>query len=85
MKREQNGKTIFINGQADLVVLKNNEVVVIDFKTDQQIRPWKYSAQLYIYRTALSQIYGKPSRSYIFYLRSGEEMEVKEKITDFNL
>ena len=85
LKRKQNGKTIFINGQADLAAVTADEVVVVDFKTDQQMNSREYSAQLYVYRTALSEIYGKPARSYLFYLRSGEEVEVKEEIGEFIL
>ena len=85
LEYDQKGQKIYINGQADLVAVLENEIVIVDFKTDQQMKPSDYSEQLYIYRKALSEIYSKPARSYLFYLRSGEEIEINDIISEFIL
>ncbi len=82
---DQKGKKVYINGQADLVAVLEDEIIIVDFKTDQRMKPIEYTEQMYIYRKALSEIYSKPARSYLFYLRSGEEIEISDIISEFIL
>lgn len=70
---------LFVNGVIDLYYEINNEIKVIDFKTDVVPRN-KYSVQLNIYKRALEKLTGKKVKTYLFFLRSGSLVEVKEEI-----
>lgn len=73
-------KPVFINGQIDLLLEKNNEVVIVDFKTDKYQNPEDYAVQMFLYRKAAEEIYNKPAISYLFYLRDGISVEVSAVI-----
>ncbi len=85
LKHEQDGRTVYIKGQADLVVEMEDEVIIIDFKTDRNMVPDIHAPQLYVYRKAMEEIYGKSSKSFLFYLRSGEKIECTEEFPEFLL
>ncbi|MEA1911466.1 MAG: 3'-5' exonuclease, partial [Spirochaetota bacterium] len=69
-------KPVFINGQIDLLIEKNDEVVIVDFKTDKYQNPEEYAVQMFLYRQAAREIYNKPVLSYLFYLRDGRAVKV---------
>ncbi len=71
-RSQEEGREVYLTGQADLLYEMDDEVVVIDFKTDQYKNPGEYEYQLAVYRSAVSSIFGKPVKSYLYYLRSGE-------------
>jgi len=67
---------LYVNGQIDLLLEKENEVVIVDFKTDKYRAPEEYAVQMFLYRKAAEEIYDKPALSYLFYLRDGKETKV---------
>ena len=69
-------KPVFLNGQVDLLLEKNNKVVIVDFKTDKYQNPEEYAVQMFLYRKAAEEIYDKPAVSYLFYLREGKGLLV---------
>jgi ATP-dependent helicase/nuclease subunit A len=77
-------KTIPVTGQIDLVFEweehpgdKNGTIMyVVDFKTDHEIEPERHLGQLAVYARAVSDIFGKPVRSWLFYLRSRTAREL---------
>jgi len=66
----------YVNGQIDLLIEKENELIIVDFKTDRYRDPEEYTVQLFLYRQAAEEIYNKPAISYLFYLREGRETRV---------
>jgi ATP-dependent exoDNAse (exonuclease V) beta subunit len=69
---------IFINGIIDLLFEWDNEVRVVDFKTDSSERPEEHLAQMTIYRQAARELRGKPCRVWLYYLRSGRAVEIDD-------
>jgi ATP-dependent helicase/nuclease subunit A len=74
---------VVVQGVADLVVVRERELWLLDFKTDQ-LRAGElagkvsaYRPQLQIYAAALSAIYNQPvTRSWLHFLAVGETVEV---------
>jgi ATP-dependent helicase/nuclease subunit A len=69
-------QTIAVTGIIDLVFESQGAMYVVDFKTDKAEEPERHLGQLAIYRRAVSDIFGKPVRAWIFFLRSGRSEEV---------
>jgi ATP-dependent helicase/nuclease subunit A len=74
---------VVVQGVADLVVLTEQEVWLLDFKTDDvpggelDVRAQRYRPQLRLYASALARIYRKPvSRCWLHFLRAGQTVEV---------
>ncbi|MDR0587203.1 MAG: UvrD-helicase domain-containing protein [Treponema sp.] len=67
-----------VSGKIDLLFEHNGELHIVDFKTDKNEDPLKHSGQLALYRRAVSDIYGKPVRCLIFFLRSGRAVELDD-------
>ncbi|MDR1804522.1 MAG: UvrD-helicase domain-containing protein, partial [Treponema sp.] len=63
------GKPAAIMGQIDLLFEAENEVVVVDFKTDRIENPADHYGQLAAYYRAAGDIFGKPASVWLFYLR----------------
>ena len=81
------GEGFSLSGRMDLAFVggpgPEDEVVVVDFKTDRERRPGEYELQLALYRRAASAILGgRRARSYLFWLRSAEAEEVSREFTD---
>ncbi len=74
MKLETITETVFVNGRMDLLVEYEDKVLIIDFKTDLYKNPREYAFQMYVYRKAAEEIFGKKAESCLFYLRSGEKV-----------
>jgi ATP-dependent helicase/nuclease subunit A len=74
------GKTISITGKLDLLFEAENQMHVVDFKTDSEEDPRRHFGQLAVYCRAVGDIFGKPVRAWLFYLRSGEERELTPDI-----
>lgn len=75
-RREQH----LVRGQIDLLLQREEEVVAVDFKTDRSARPEDYAVQMALYRKAAEGLYGKPARSVLVYVRSGELREVDTEV-----
>lgn len=62
---------IFVQGIADCVFVEDGELVIVDYKTDTGVDAEalldRYSAQLEIYREALSQALGMPVKETLLY------------------
>ncbi len=70
-------KPLFFNGQIDLLIEKENGIIIVDFKTDRLMAPNEYALQMFLYRKAAEEIYNKPAVSYLFYLREGCSVQVE--------
>ncbi|MCW6678664.1 UvrD-helicase domain-containing protein [Anaerococcus sp. NML200574] len=63
----------YVNGQIDLIFEKEDEIILIDFKTDRIKREEAYKKQLEIYKKALEEALGKKvSMGLIYWYNSGE-------------
>jgi ATP-dependent helicase/nuclease subunit A len=74
---------VVLQGVVDLAVLLENEIWVLDFKTDRVLaadasaKAEVYRPQLEIYAQALQRIYGRPvKRRWLHFLSCGETIEV---------
>ncbi|MBE6355147.1 UvrD-helicase domain-containing protein [Treponema sp.] len=72
-----------IHGTMDLI-FKNSDgtYTVVDYKTNQTIKPEMYYNQLSAYKEAASQMLGLPAEKIkcsLFYLRYGKEVDITEK------
>ncbi len=62
-----------VEGIIDLLCINNNDIIIVDYKTDRIKDAEKHKAQLGYYRKAIETIYpGKTVRTCVFYLRSSE-------------
>jgi ATP-dependent exoDNAse (exonuclease V) beta subunit len=64
-----------VRGQIDLLLEEEKEVIVCDFKTDRRKHPELHAGQLAVYRRAAEELYGKPVRTLLCYLRGMETAE----------
>jgi ATP-dependent helicase/nuclease subunit A len=73
---------IVIQGVADLAVILDRAIWLVDFKTDKpgsgkDLTVEKYSTQLKLYARALSSIYGRPvTECWLHFLASGKTIPV---------
>jgi ATP-dependent exoDNAse (exonuclease V) beta subunit len=65
----------YVRGQIDLLLEEEKEVIVCDFKTDRRKHPELHVGQLAVYRRAAEELYGKPVRTLLCYLRGMETAE----------
>jgi ATP-dependent exoDNAse (exonuclease V) beta subunit len=70
------GAPLPISGQIDLLFESAGTMHVADFKTDRAEAPAEHLAQLAVYGRAVADIFGKPVRCWLFYLRSGRAVEL---------
>ncbi|MFA6682499.1 MAG: PD-(D/E)XK nuclease family protein, partial [Sphaerochaeta sp.] len=63
-------REVVVEGSIDLLVETDDEVLIVDFKTDRYRVPERHRDQLELYMQAAKRIYGKPVRSCVTYLRS---------------
>jgi ATP-dependent helicase/nuclease subunit A len=73
---EAGGRKIPVQGVIDLLFESAGVMQVVDFKTDKTEEPEHHLGQMAVYRRAVSDIFGKPARAWIFYLRSGNAREL---------
>ncbi|MCL2444384.1 MAG: UvrD-helicase domain-containing protein, partial [Treponema sp.] len=67
---------IFINGIIDLFFEDNNTIHIIDFKTDSIESPNEHLPQMSCYYQAISSLYKKQCRIWLYYLRTGNAVEM---------
>ncbi|MDR3248131.1 MAG: PD-(D/E)XK nuclease family protein, partial [Treponema sp.] len=70
------GRSVFINGIIDLLFEWENEVRVVDFKTDSVENPAEHRRQMAFYERAARELRGKPCRVWLYYLRTGRAVEI---------
>jgi len=77
LRYQMNDSEAFISGAIDMLVERDGEMYVIDFKTDKLLRGGEYHVQIEIYREAVMQWTDKPVRCFIVYLRNNSVVEVE--------
>ncbi|MDR2184486.1 MAG: UvrD-helicase domain-containing protein [Treponema sp.] len=75
-----NNRITTITGQIDLVFEEAGTVYVVDFKTSRVEDPDRHLGQLAVYVRAAGDIFKKPVRSCIFYLRSRTAVELDDRL-----
>jgi ATP-dependent helicase/nuclease subunit A len=78
-------KAVGISGQIDLLFEEDEEVVVLDFKTDRLENPEDHYGQLAAYYRAAGDIFGKPVSLWLYYLRSDHAVNVTEEVKALSL
>jgi ATP-dependent helicase/nuclease subunit A len=71
---------VTIMGKIDLLFEVRNTFHVVDFKTDRVIDSRRHEGQLAVYERAVADIFKKPVRCWLFYLRTGESFDLSGKI-----
>jgi ATP-dependent helicase/nuclease subunit A len=75
-----------VSGQSGNTVDEQEGVIyVVDFKTDRVEEPERHFAQLAVYQRAISDIFDKPVRPWLFYLRSGRAADLSGKTGTVNI
>ena len=70
----------YVNGQIDLIFEDDDQIVLVDFKTDRIKREEVYQNQLMIYKEAIEKALGKKvSRSLIYWYNFKEFQEIENK------
>lgn len=64
------GREVVVEGSVDLLVELDDEILVIDFKTDRYRHPEVHRPQVETYMQAMHRIYGRPVRGCVTFLRS---------------
>jgi ATP-dependent helicase/nuclease subunit A len=75
-----NNRMTTITGQIDLLFEEAGTVYVVDFKTDRVEDPERHLGQLAVYARAAGDIFKKPVRACIFYLRGRHAVELDESL-----
>jgi CRISPR/Cas system-associated exonuclease Cas4 (RecB family) len=66
-----------VRGTIDLWFEENNEIAIVDYKTDTRERPEAYAPQLALYGLAIERAFGKrPTQAWLHFLRSNNPVEV---------
>jgi ATP-dependent helicase/nuclease subunit A len=66
-----------VRGTIDLWFKENDNIVIVDYKTDRDVRPESYAPQLALYALAIERAYGKrPAKACLYYLRPDTLVEV---------
>lgn len=65
-----------MEGVVDLLCVGPDKVIIVDYKTDKYKDPSTHKGQLETYKKAMEDFYKKPVMTYLFYVRSGEAVEV---------
>lgn len=83
------GKSKIIKGIMDLVFQNNDGTyTIVDYKTNQELKPEIYYAQLACYRQALSQMMGIDQKNIfckLYYLRFNKEKDITQDTTSVDL
>jgi ATP-dependent helicase/nuclease subunit A len=74
-------EAIMVKGTIDLIFETEEECIVIDFKTDQYMKPEIHQVQMDTYRLAAKAFSDLPVKIFLVYLRSMEAVEMKAVLT----
>ena len=66
----------YVNGQIDLIFEKEDEIILIDFKTDRIKREYAYKTQLAIYKEAIEEALGKKVSKSLIYWYNFKEFQI---------
>jgi ATP-dependent helicase/nuclease subunit A len=73
---ELSGGLVHVTGKIDLLFEAEGTLQVVDFKTDRLEAPRRHWAQLAVYERAVQDLFQKPVRSWLFYLRGSHAVEL---------
>ncbi|MDR0784689.1 MAG: UvrD-helicase domain-containing protein [Treponema sp.] len=82
---DENGKTILVNGQIDLIYEYDGRCVVIDFKTDREVRPENHRLQLACYKAAVRAFSDLPPKTGLVFLRNMTAVFFDPKVNEADL
>lgn len=74
----RDGERVTVTGQMDLAFELDGKVYVVDYKTDRDEIPDRHREQLAVYRKAAGDLYGKPVETWLFYLRTGHAVPIRD-------
>jgi ATP-dependent exoDNAse (exonuclease V) beta subunit len=80
-----NGKEFTVKGQIDILFEHEGYIHVVDFKTDSNEKPKHHINQMAAYKRAIGDIFGKPVRCWLFYLRSRHEFEITDQLSQITV
>lgn len=66
----------YVNGQIDLIFEKEDEIILIDFKTDRIKREDAYKTQLAIYKEAIEEALDKKVSKSLIYWYNFKEFQI---------
>lgn len=69
-------REVYVKGIIDLLIETDSHVHIIDFKSDRAINYGEYKLQMDIYIKATEEIFLKPVKCSLFYLRGGVEVPI---------
>ncbi|MDR3201135.1 MAG: UvrD-helicase domain-containing protein [Spirochaetales bacterium] len=78
-------KSVPVTGQIDLLFEADAAMHIVDFKTDSAPDPARHLGQLAVYARAACDIFGKPVRAWLFYLRTGRAEELTADIQNVSI
>jgi ATP-dependent helicase/nuclease subunit A len=78
-------KKVPLHGTIDLLFESEGTLWVVDFKTDKTEAPERHLAQLAVYSRAAADIFGKPVRAWVFFLRTGHARELTADLKNLDL
>jgi ATP-dependent helicase/nuclease subunit A len=79
------GRSIPITGQIDLLYEDSAGMVIVDFKTDKIEKPEDHYEQLAVYQRAVSDIFKKPVKAWLYYLRSSKAVDVSSRLEKISI
>ncbi|MDR2741321.1 MAG: UvrD-helicase domain-containing protein [Treponema sp.] len=74
-----------VAGKIDLLFESEGVMHIADFKTDRIEEPERHYVQLAVYSQAVSDIFEKPVRAWLFYLRGSNDIEITEQIQNLDI
>jgi ATP-dependent helicase/nuclease subunit A len=78
-------ESIMVKGTIDLIFETDDECIIVDYKTDQYMKPEIHQVQMDTYRLAASAFSDLPVKIMLVYLRSIETVLVDPILTEENL
>jgi ATP-dependent helicase/nuclease subunit A len=76
---------ISVTGQIDFLFESEGIMHIVDFKTDRSQEPERHYVQLAVYSRAVSDIFKKPVRAWLFYLRGSKSIDVTKQILNIDI
>lgn len=73
------GRGLILKGRMDLIIQFEQEVWIVDFKTDSSVVPERHLNQLSTYCNIATEITGKNATGFLYYLRDGSIVSLRER------
>jgi ATP-dependent exoDNAse (exonuclease V) beta subunit len=81
----ENGETILVKGSIDLIYEHEGRCVVVDFKTDREVRPESHRLQLACYKAAACAFSSLPPKTGLVFLRNMTAAFFDPEVSDAEL